>query len=206
MFNQLTALGQLDEANPLAVSQCLNACQQLLLRFRQHQQHEDLFIQPQLPIFSQSEQDHYKHEQEILDLASQIEQIKTMPAVISANALHELYQQLSLFCSGQLQHMHTEETQMMEYLWKNHTDEQLQSIHDQLVHSLSAEERQNSFRLILPALTETERLGLVMTLQKKLPEPAFCALLSDVQHDLNATQQRKLNKYLKTNLNTVCSL
>lgn len=206
LFNQLIALGQLDETNPMAVSQCLDATSKLLLCFRQHQQHEDNFIQPLLPLFSQSEQDHYHHEQQLTELFGLIQQIHSMPAVISANALHQLYQQLALFCAGQLQHMHTEENLLMEQLWRSHSDQQIKDVHQQLIQSMSTVEQQQSLSLILPALTDTERLTLLLGIRQQMQESDFQLLFAQVQQELNASQQLKLHTYLDTHHSALCAL
>jgi hypothetical protein len=206
LFKQLMELGQLDETNQVAVSECLNSVQKLLQTFNQHHQREDSFIQPLLPLFSITVQDHLYCEQTLRELDHQIEQINSIPAVINAPALHELYLQLSLFCAAQLRHMHEEETQMMEHLWQHHSDEELHSVYDQLINSLSNAEQLQSMRLVLPALTETERLSLLLRLQKQMPESAFFALVGEVQQELNATQQHTIHKYVHTIINTACTL
>ncbi|MDR7120908.1 hypothetical protein [Rheinheimera soli] len=205
LFKQLIELGQLDEANPVAMQQCLEAIQQLLMCFSRYHHHEKQFIQPLLPVFSITQQEHLQYEHKLHELNDLIERINSMPAVISASALHQLYLQLSLFCATQLQQMYTEETQMMEYLWRQHNDEQLHAIHNQLVQSQSDTEQYQTLRLILPALTETERLSVLLTLQKQMPESSFCTLVNEVQQELNASQLRTVHKYIKTIISTVCA-
>lgn len=206
LFRQLTALGQLDETNPVAVRQTLNSTTQLLLCLRQHQQHEDDFIQPLLPLFNQYAQEHDLLEQQLSDLLSLTERIHSLPSVISAALLHQLYQQLALFCADLLHHMHTEETRLMEQLWRNYTDEQLQDVHQQLMQSMSAEQRQQNLNLILSAVTDTERLTLLLGLKQQLQQRDFAQLLSTLEPALSQSQHTKLHSYIHTNHSALYAL
>ena len=201
MADTLLAVGRMDCADELEFAQVTQRVVEMLDVLRQHLAHENRFVHPALearvPGASQRIADeHVEHEHHIAELAQALEALRAQPAASRGAAAYRLYQSLSVFIAGNLEHMHLEETAHNAALWSHYSDDELAAIHNALVASIPPQEMMYVMRWMLPYMNPAERAGMLAEMRAHAPAPAFQAVINTARPHLTPGEWDKLAKAL----------
>jgi hypothetical protein len=198
MGQYLIQLGQVDETDPEDVLQMMVKLKQSLKFFKNHMEHENKFIHPLLVEFNKgiaprTEQDHSHHELVIDDLLKDIEVLNLLPQQLRQNAIQDLYRNYAIFVAENLEHMHIEETENAELLWKHLSDKEIIAIEQHLVSSISRQEAMESLMIMLPNLSVRERHTMLSQIRQSAGEALYEQLVTQITPLLNVKARHKLN-------------
>jgi hypothetical protein len=201
MADTLLAVGRMDVADELELTQVTQRVLELLDFCASHLKHENDFlhtaIEARAPGASEAvAHDHEAHVQHIARLASLVESVRAAPAAQQHAAANHLYRELALFVAENFEHMHAEETAHNRVLWARYTDAELVAIHDALIASIPPQEMAFSARWLLPFMNPAERAMLAADMRGKVPAPAFDAMLAGVRPHMSEREWAKLARAL----------
>jgi len=189
MFDTLVAVGQTDGLDDAQLERTLGRVAALLGVCQQHILHESEFMHPALAACGakaplKADLEHDEHHHAMAGLLTQVQVVRAAQAAERLPALTQLYRQLALFVADNLTHMHLEETAHNEWLWGRFSDPELGALHDRLVQSIPPQEMAGVLRWMLPAVSHTERLGMLQDMRSKMPPGAFEGVLQLAQDTL----------------------
>ncbi|MHA2280440.1 MAG: hemerythrin domain-containing protein [Promethearchaeota archaeon] len=98
------------------------------------------------------------------------------------------------FLSQYFSHLQDEELDANPILWKVLSDEELMVIVPKIASKISPEIMQYFWRYFIKAVNHKERLGLLMGMQKNVPEPVFKGFLNIAQTSLEKQDWQKLKQ------------
>lgn len=201
MSDTLVALGRIDVDDELEFSQTCHQVLELMEFCHGHLKNEDAGIHPALEERAPSSThtvaaEHRQHAIDIERIASETKRLLGLPPASRAASALALYHQLSLFIAHNFEHLLVEERKHNALLWAHYTDAELHGIEQRLLASMPPSEMMTGLRWMLPALSPTERAGLMFALQKDAPPAVFQALLDLARKHLDATQWHKLVRAL----------
>jgi Hemerythrin HHE cation binding domain len=110
------------------------------------------------------------------DIRTSVERLGTWPAPDSRTESARLHRLLVLLVADQLRHMDREETEANAVFWAHRTDAQLAELNARVQATIPAERQQEVARVMLPALSASERAELLCGARARLPSAAFLAL------------------------------
>ncbi|QEY18706.1 hypothetical protein D0C16_23605 [Cellvibrio sp. KY-GH-1] len=206
LCQNLVDLGKLDDTDAEAVAHQLEITGSLLNFCRDHLEHENNFIHPVIqspdknPL--QTIDDHYEHETVIDELQHKIALIKNLHSTDRTKALESFYGSFSLFVAENFTHMRVEETHNVELLWKYFSDEEIHSIEQKLVASLTPEENLRCLLMILPNITHMERTTFLQGFRHAAPADVFNGTLAMLKPLLTGKDWLKLTTGLHLDLQT----
>lgn len=179
----LAAIGANDFGDELATRALLADLHQLIVLGRSHLEGENREIHTAIEArtpgaAAHAAEDHGHHEQSFAELESLIRAVEVAVPSRREMAGRALYRRYALFAADDLLHMNEEETELLEALHRAFTDEELQAIEGRIVAAIPPEKMLAYARLMMPALSHPERVGLLGKMQKALPEAAFDSLLA----------------------------
>ncbi|MDD3446677.1 MAG: hypothetical protein PHS60_14810 [Zavarzinia sp.] len=178
----LTRLGATDFADPATVTALLGDLRAHLALGRAHLTHEEEHIHRALDTraagaCARLEEQHGHHKLRFAELDGLIRVVEASAMAERAAAGHDLYLAFSAFVAEDLAHMHEEETATRAQLCAAFTDAELQGIEFGIISSLTPDENIAYMRLMLPAMTPVERLGLLSGMKAGAPAEAFAAVI-----------------------------
>lgn len=179
----LSAIGANDFGNELATRVLLADLRQLIVLGRSHLEGENREIHTALEArrpgaSAHAAEDHGHHEQSFAELESLIRAVEVAVPSRREVAGRALYRRYALFAADDMLHMSEEETDLLEALHQAFTDEELMAIEGRIVAAIPPEKMMAYARLMMPALSHPERVGLLSKMQKAMPEAAFSGLLA----------------------------
>jgi hypothetical protein len=92
--------------------------------------------------------------------------------------------------------MHIEETANNAALWAHYTDEELMALHKRLLDSIEPQDKLESMRWMLPALTPQQRAAMLSEVQAEAPPEVLEMLVGTVRPHLAAGDWSKLARSL----------
>lgn len=206
LCQNLVDLGKLDDTDAEAVAQQVAITSSLLDFCRAHLEHENDFIHPVIQSLDKSPLqtlgDHHEHEAAISELQQKLALINTMHTKERTNALDSFYSSFSLFVAENFTHMRVEETHNVELLWKYFSDEEIHSIEQKLVASLTPEENLRCLLMILPNITHMERTTFLQGFRHAVPADVFNGTLAMLKPLLTGEDWLKLTTGLHLDLQT----
>ena len=172
-------LGQADYAN--GPRQLLGDLRAHLAIAAKHLHHEEAFIHAVLTsapahLLVLNEQ-HEQHRGRLAALNATIERLEA--AAPDQRAMHGrmLYLTFSAFVAEDLEHMAHEEIEIWPLLCALFTDEQLADLEMRIIATLTPEDNIAMMRVILPALSPSERAGLLGGMKAAAPPEAYAAVI-----------------------------
>jgi len=108
-----------------------------------------------------------------------------------------LYKQLALFVGENFVHMHIEETDHNEVLWRTHSDQEIIAIEHAIIASITPEDKPLTLRWMLPALSPDVRAMMMGMLRANLPPEATAGIMAMLKAHLSDTNWRKLTEALE---------
>lgn len=137
-------------------------------------------------------------------LGELLESLRTaMSTLGSASPEHKpglyrlFYLQYCRFVAQCLEHMAQEELHTQTLLERLFTTEQIGEIQARMLASIGPEELLVFLRVMLPAVTPSERVSLLAPPRAALPREAFEAIMLTVRHCLNPAEVRDLERRLE---------
>lgn len=197
LSDNLILLGQVDFADTQGLRHCLSELRDILEFCTRHIVHENNFIHP--AIVSRSQLDslitadqHVEHDETILQLYHQIDLVETCSVSSRETAINKLYSAYAIFVAENLVHMGIEESHNNQLLWENYSDEEILSIEQALVNSLSPREHASSMKLMMKYFSHQERVRLLSDIKKHAPIEVFDDALAVCELVLSAQNWVKL--------------
>ncbi|WP_066017670.1 hemerythrin domain-containing protein [Endozoicomonas atrinae] len=127
-------------------------------------------------------EEHEKLDKQITALSEQLSELSVAP---SEENLQYIRQQANLLIPDLLKHMQLEETRFLPLFWQYFSDTELNQLHDQVMASMTPEQIVLWLKYIVPALTPSERTGLVTLLKKNVPSDIFNQLMDVAEQTLD---------------------
>lgn len=201
MSDTLVALGRMDVDDEREFSQTCHQVLELMEFCRGHLKNEDTGIHPAMEERAPSSSkavtaEHRQHEIDIELIATGTKCLMGLPPSSRAAGTLALYHQLSIFIAHNFEHLLIEERDHNALLWANYTDAELQGIEHKLLASMPPSEMMLGLRWMLPALSPTERAGVMHALRKDAPPAVYQALLDIARNHLDPAQWHKLVRAL----------
>ncbi|WP_308910272.1 hypothetical protein [Pseudokordiimonas caeni] len=178
----LTRLGNSDWRDNHQTQALLEALDAHLHLCERHLKHEDDFIHPALAAFDTGllhklASDHENHEVALGTLSARIDSLSATTENLRPLLGHQLYLAFAQFVATDFEHMEREEALAMPVLWENMDDAEIGIIHGRIVGAIPPEEMMAYMRLMLPAITPADRLGMLVGIRAGAPAEAYQAIL-----------------------------
>jgi hypothetical protein len=180
----LTALGVNNFANEAETEKVLAELRGLLALGRCHLESENreihIAIETRAPgATSHAEEDHLDHEHAFTDIENLIRNIEDQPSDRRAQAGRDLYSRYALFAAADIEHMHEEETELLQTMHRLFSDDELQMIEGRIVAAIQPAYMMGFLKLIIPAMTAPERLGMLRGMKEQMPPQVFDSIITD---------------------------
>jgi len=199
MTDTLGRVGRLDVFDADELQATLGQLDLLLTFCTEHVHHENDFlhtaIEARMPAGSaRTAADHLGH-------FDSIDALRCEATALAAAGIDErmplalrLYRHLALFVAENFQHMHIEETVNAAALWAHYTDAELHALHDRLLATLPPEAHLMVARWMIPAMSPTERAGMLNGMKQATPPEALLGVLDHVRPHLDTPGWTKLTR------------
>lgn len=165
-------------------SELLAALRAHLAMAAQHLAHEEDFIHPALEAARPGaaaalERDHGDHHGRLAGLLRLIGALEG--ASVAERPVHGrcLYLAFSVFVAEDMAHMAREETEVWPLLCALFSDAQLADLEMRIVASLTPHDNLAMMRIMLPAMTPSERIGLLGGIKAGAPSEAYAAVIAE---------------------------
>lgn len=203
MADALLTVGRMDPDDDDDVANAATTVRGLLAFARSHLQHEEDWIHPALEAgragsSEETRSDHIEHREAFALLEASLRTLEGSVGSARAAAALRLYRQLALFVGDNFQHMHVEETENHAVFVECFSDEEVLSLSDRLVASLTPAEKVTAMRWMLPFANAAERSGVLAEIRDTAPPDAFAQLLALVRPHLSARDAAKLDVALES--------
>lgn len=202
MCHALTRLGRVDLDDAAELADTLAGVEVLLDFCRAHLEHEDGIIHPALEArlprsTEQVAEEHREHEDSLVILRAQLRQVRDSHGPARAQAALRLYRLLAVFVGQNFLHMHLEETESNNALWRAYTDEEILALKQRILALQSPADISLCLRWMVPALNPAERLALLRPMRANMPTGAFEHLLLQLRPHLTPAEWAKLEGGLR---------
>jgi hemerythrin-like domain-containing protein len=198
MTDTLQRVGQLDTDDASEFAATTTQVQALLAQCRAHLAHENQFVHTALEArrpgaSARIAGEHDEHLETIAALEAELAALRALP---SGPGALRLYRQLALFVAHNFEHMHHEETQHNAALWALYSDAELQDVEARLVASIRPDEMAAIVRWLVPAMSPSERVAMLLPMQQQMPPEAMRGLLDIARPHLGPHGWDKLARAL----------
>lgn len=122
---------------------------------------------------------HAEHETAFADLSRLAEAVEDAAPDLRVRAGRALYHRYALFVAADLEHMHGEETALLGCMHRLFSDDRLGQIEAAIVAKIAPAAMTGYLRLIVPALSAPERLGMLGALRAAMPAAVFHGVMTD---------------------------
>lgn len=203
MMEVLLAVGRMDPEDVAELGTVLGQVRFLLRFCQMHLKKEDKFLHPAMEARAPGSTahiaaEHAEHIAAFTTLEAAVVAVEQAPDGARLNPALALYKQLALFVGENFVHMHIEETDHNEVLWRTHSDAEIIAIEQTIIASLTPEDKPTSLRWMLPALSPQVRGMMVAMLGQQLPPEAMAGLLQMLKPHLSDANWGKLTKALES--------
>lgn len=194
----LSALGTTDFTDGNHVTFVLADLRSFLVLGRSHLESEEKEIHTAIEqrspgAASNAHDDHEAHENAFAELEALASAVEDAPKAERQRAGHALYSRYALFAAADLQHMHEEETELLQAMQSLFSDDELRMIEGRIVAAFQPARMMGFLRMIMPALNQPERIGMLTAMKAGMPPPVFEAVMADaVRPSLSTAQYRDI--------------
>lgn len=198
MTDTLARVGRLDVFDRADMAEALAQLDALLSQCANHLKHENEFMHPAIEArlpggAARIADEHVQHLAAIEALREDARRLVDAGDAAQRPPLAlRLYRHLALFVAENFEHMHVEETQHNAALWDHYSDAELAELHGRLMASLPPQEMLAVARWMVPALSPSERAGMLNGARADMPQHAFQALVGSVRPHLDGRAWAKL--------------
>lgn len=198
MSQTLLAVGRADCEDEGEVAQALEQVELLVELCRDHLDHENRFIhsaiEERVPGAAMHTAYDHLHQQSSLNALAELCLAITRSASIARSTLmDQLYRQLARFVEDNFEHMRYEETENNAILWAAYTDPELLAIERNLVASIPHGLLVKYLRNMLPAVSHSERIDILLGLRAVRDATGFAEVLDSVESRLSPREIDKLH-------------
>jgi hemerythrin-like domain-containing protein len=193
----LVAVGRMDARDEADARATLGRVRQAIDLSRHHLHHENQHLHPAIEARTQGAslelaREHVEHEAAFERLEAAMQAVERSAGPAREAAALELYRELALYAAEDFRHMHVEETETNALLWESYGDAELKRIHHAIVASIGPEQMSAYLRWLVPAMTPTERAGMLSEMQGGMPNEVFAGVLELVKTLVDARDWNKL--------------
>jgi len=195
-FSQLSFLaGNTDYTKPEPVKKLYDLGKDVFLLLNIHAAEEDEMIMAELEKKAPNSTKHDIEEHEAIEAEQQ--QLEKMLDEIYDGAMNHgdmtvlgnrFYFEINLFYSQYLIHMADEETDTMNMLWENFTDEELAQIRKRSIAQFTPEVAMKWQSFIIPSLSPVQRVAVLKSVKANAPRQSYNAYLRVVEKNLPAEE------------------
>lgn len=187
--------GNADYTKPETVKKLYELGKDMFLLLNVHATEEDEMIMAELEKKVPHSTKHETDEHEAIEAEQQ--QLEKMLDEIYDGAVNHgdmtilgnrFYFELNLFYSKYLMHMADEETNTMNMLWDNFTDEELAKIRKRIITRFTPEVAMKWQSFIIPSISPVQRAKVMKGVKANAPMQAYNAYLSVVEKNLPAEE------------------
>jgi hypothetical protein len=194
----LASVGRLDWQDPAELAATLDQVEALVALLENHLRHEDEFLHPFMQArvpgsAARAAAEHHDHREALAELALEARLLRQRPSAAQAG---RLYQSLALILADNLQHMHLEDGEYQQLLWRSASDAELLALHERLVASIPPQEFFTVLHWMLPALNPQERAEMLLGMRAGAPAEVFEAVLGLARQRLDGAAWAKLEQAL----------
>jgi len=190
----LERIGATDFADPTAAAATVAAVREFLALARGHLDSEETFIHPAVEARDPSatahaHEGHEDHERAFDELAGLLDAIAAAPDAGRTAAGQALYARYARFAADDLHHMDGEETVLLGAMHRLFSDDELRGIEGRIVSAADPAKMMGYLRLIVPAISPPERLGMLAAMRAAMPAAAFAAVMDGAVHATLAPEE-----------------
>jgi hypothetical protein len=178
----VTRIGQVDFADRAQSEEMLAALRRQMALSASHLAHEEHHIHtalearaPGSTITLEADHDHHRRTFEALEAA--MDAVEASHGEARRRFGRELYLRFTQFVAADFAHMAEEETIVLPLLHRLFSDDELIAIEGAIVASLPPEEAMAFMKLMIPAMSEFERIAFLGFVRATAPTEAFEAML-----------------------------
>ncbi len=135
--------------------------------------------------------EHQQLDQKISKLS---EQFSELPETPTDEQFLLIRQKANLLIPELLEHMQSEEIRFLPLFWKYYSDNELNKLHDQVMSSMNPDQIALWFKYIVPALSPSERTGLIKLLKASAPEDFFNQLMKIAERELKSVEFKRISE------------
>lgn len=178
----LVRLGSLDAADTEAVAQVIADMRFLITLGRKHLAHENLYIHGAIEArragaTERLAEDHDHHERDFDELEQMLGTLEAELPSRRSPIVRAIYLRYSQFVAEDFTHMIEEETETLSLLHRLFTDAELQTIEERIIGSVEPDLMLEFLRMMVPAMNQRERLGMLSGMKAAMPAPVFAAVI-----------------------------
>jgi iron-sulfur cluster repair protein YtfE (RIC family) len=196
-------LGKSDVSNLSELNSLEEKSKYLWDILKAHAEGEEEFLFPHLErenksFFTKMKQAHDHFHEEIDILRNNFRKIKEtdIGSDEKVELMSNFIKQYNTFLSQYFSHLQDEELEANPILWKALSDDELMVIVPKIASKSPPEIMQYFMVYFLRAVNHTERLGLLMGMQKNAPEPVFKGILNIAEDSLEDSDWQRLKQSL----------
>lgn len=177
-------LSATDFANAAETETALAELRAFLRLARGHLETEEAVIHPAVEkaepgATHDAHEGHEDHERSFAELTDLCDRIELADAGQRIALGRELYRQYCRFAAADIVHMDGEEQELLGRMHRLFTDDELRGIEGLIVGQINPDKMTGYLRLILPALSVPERIGMLAAMRDAMPPVAFQSVMSD---------------------------
>jgi hemerythrin-like domain-containing protein len=197
----LTRMGSVDLLDKTSRQMLLDDLEGLVCMIESHMEHEDRFIHPALErrragSAAGLDDAHEAHRRDIIELRALAAALESAPMSTAPTIARRLYQKFGAFVADDLEHMRVEEEVIQPQLDELYSFEELQSIDEALVASVTPDVMMAFLRVMVPAIRPEERVQLLSKPKAAMPEEVFANVLALVRSTLSEYEFQELKRRL----------
>jgi hypothetical protein len=203
MTEAMYELGKADVNDLSELTSLEEKLQYLWEVLKAHAEGEEEFLFPHFEredkaIFNKLKEAHDKSHKDIEILRNRFLEIKGADIEIDEKSVQmsEFIKQYNTFLSQYFSHLQDEELEANPILWKVLSDDELMVIVPKIASKTAPDVMQYFMVYFLRAVNPIQRVGLLMGMQKNLPEPVFKGILNIAETSLEEADWQKLKQNL----------
>lgn len=177
-------LSATDFASPAEAETALAELRAFLRLARGHLESEEAVIHPAVEKVEPgathgAHEGHEDHEQSFAELTDLCDRIELADTGLRPALGRDIYRQYCRFAAADIVHMDGEEQELLGRMHRLFSDDELRGIEGMIVGRIDPEKMTGYLRLILPALSRPERIGMLAAMRDAIPPVVFQSVMSD---------------------------
>lgn len=178
LFDLIVTAGRTDFRDEQACAELFAECQRIFGLLREHARIEDEQFHPAIEsrapgATAGADREHVVEEEHMAGIEAHLQRVARAPVEERPGLGLQLYRAISAFCADYLDHLATEEDELMPLFWQHFTDDELAALRGRVQAGLAAERMGEWLRAVLPAFNLDERAVMLGGIRDYAPAPAF---------------------------------
>ncbi|MDO1450259.1 hemerythrin domain-containing protein [Rhodocytophaga aerolata] len=200
LYDTALAIQHTDFTNPAETLPTLEKVENTLYFFDEHADHEDRFILPAIEKHNKKLVDNFEKEH-VTDhrLAADLRNLKqVLNSTLDPESRYAIGRQIfflfNAFVAFNLEHMNREEDQLNKVLWEHYTDEEILTIEQNIVNSISPDELFEESKWMMRGINNAEVISWLRGVKMEAPEFIFQSILQLARQELPETRWNEISK------------